>query len=1415
INLPQNLPSATNNGTPPTTIPIPPQPFQSQALAAENGGAGNIKSWATRTRSALPPRPTPAAHELQYFEVRAEKYHVIRDIMRALNVNMREVANLHLIQTSETYRHAERWCKLEVLVASAYVPELVRHMKKGLIQHLPNYSATKVLDPNAPKDFDLTLHNRVVKRIHFTSDRATSPVVKQIWAQILSDEMARLAALRVPPVPAIDTPPVVAATTPARKDAHKEVDGRWRGIWGNIKGLGLLGECAKLKWALSMLESHHFVALGEGWHNQLAALRNHPCYVGGSEMVEGRHAGGVVLLARVEVKALWTTVRTGKDWITAGTDTWSIGFVYLPPRSTPAFIHTTLTAIGDVDVLVGDLNVEMGPRRTDGTGVDRRKDLDKLEIFDEWMNRTMMSVISPEGMAIKRSSVATGLRQLRHLAHIDHIIALDRSKIAFSIIPKELIPFYKDTDATTKYTDHDILDIIIAPPSHVLYPPERGSERFRVGRLDDKKVAEQFRAAFRTLAPLLLALRNLVFVRARQAKTRAELQPILDLYDEALTAAVQEAARGTLGTYHASEVKKGDDPVGLQLEKEDGVVEALRLWKRSMRGRATAVVSEDPTKTPEEEVEEVWGEVFGSSLPEPETPDFGGTLLDELSAGPEGGFGAKQVRKALGKYPKSKSAGDDSLHARMLAELAYEVKRKRQPRRSDRANPPPFPSEIGSGDEDQTSSEHPLFNVADGRPNTTRRGSDPNLSHSLQFHLPTQPPPDSNLSANALPFVPHAKRPKAPKPPPEEFPFLYLFASLLQLARLTQLTPTRWGTSLVAMLSKLKSDDKSSPTASQLRPISLLRMFRRIFEVLLIPFLTDTNPKSWAFLHPNQAGFRKGWSCASALLAVDHYVRNGCPWAVHLDFKAAYPSPLPTTVIRELQKKGMPPSLLSIVWSLITTACVAILIVNGRTLSPLQVRKGFPQGGATSSILFDLYLDSLLYELEDSANGEGHGLYYADDGTLVAVSQIVAQRLLDVAYSWAQRMGMLFSIAKCFAIPPSSFDLHLVTLHIGGEKIPATRSTKYLGVIRTADGSDILEYTTRTTASMETTLRGLQAAGDSWRPMIRRHVLRMVCTSRIDYAAAFIHLWRLAKKTTDRTRLQVGTVDDKIAMKVLIKQENAAYTALKTHHKKALGWIIKNNSTKPKLAISMTAIPSYDDRLPLLAFGLALHIREASQYNVSRRLFQDPDLPTGPLDLIWRLRDDSILPDYDIECDIEIACGNPPVTRGEFVRRRVLRILSLPDGFALHTYIHPQSRTASLVDRVLDIQDPSSLRRALEWRKNVFGIHLKCPSCKSKFTRGHIPCITRYAPWRGPEGKLTPTELRGLRDSFAACVTDSQRAGDLMDFALGGGWSDEAEATLREWEMAMKWRWKVVLKRRTSFKVVLKKMDSFKVVLKV
>ncbi|KAK4704078.1 hypothetical protein P7C70_g2127, partial [Phenoliferia sp. Uapishka_3] len=368
---------------------------------------------------------------------------------------------------------------------------------------------------------------------------------------------------------------------------------------------------------------------------------------------------------------------------------------------------------------------------------------------------------------------------------------------------------------------------------------------------------------------------------------------------------------------------------------------------------------------------------------------------------------------------------------------------------------------------------------------------------------------------------------------------------------------------------------------------------------------------------------------------------------------------------------------------------------------------------------------------------------------------------------------------------------------------------------------------------MEATLRGLQAVGDSWRPMTRRHVLRMVCTSRIDYAAPLLHLWRLAKITTDKTRMLEGSPADKTAMKTTIKEENNAYKRLETHHKAALGWVIKHDGKKlHKLAISMTAIPSYNDRLPLLAFGLALHIRNASQYNVSQRLFNHPALPTGPLDLIWRLRDDSILPDFDEECAIERATNpdGPPLERAVFVRRRVLRILNLPDGQHLHTYIHPNSRSRSLVDRVLDIKDPASLRRALEWRKGTFGVYLTCGVCrKEKFTRRHTECMTRYAPWRHPEGEwgpegewveegeLTSVDLFQLEDSFQSCVKEAKRAGKLMDYALGGRWNGEALVTLRRWEKAMKWmEGKVALKRsgprKWSGKVVLKRSWS-KVVL--
>src|SRR5204862_5512619 len=74
---------------------------------------------------------------------------------------------------------------------------------------------------------------------------------------------------------------------------------------------------------------------------------------------------------------------------------------------------------------------------------------------------------------------------------------------------------------------------------------------------------------------------------------------------------------------------------------------------------------------------------------------------------------------------------------------------------------------------------------------------------------------------------------------------------------------------------------------NSVRPLSILPMFRRIFEGIILPFFTTESP--YSKLHPCQAGFRRGYSTLTHAAICHHSLStNFVPYAIFLDFKAAY-----------------------------------------------------------------------------------------------------------------------------------------------------------------------------------------------------------------------------------------------------------------------------------------------------------------------------------------------------------------------------------------------------------------------------------------------------------------------------------------------------------------------------------------------
>ncbi|CAD6906325.1 unnamed protein product, partial [Tilletia laevis] len=138
----------------------------------------------------------------------------------------------------------------------------------------------------------------------------------------------------------------------------------------------------------------------------------------------------------------------------------------------------------------------------------------------------------------------------------------------------------------------------------------------------------------------------------------------------------------------------------------------------------------------------------------------------------------------------------------------------------------------------------------------------------------------------------------------------------------------------------------------------MLPMFRRIFESILVRRLSPDH--DWSQLHPGQAGFRRGWSCASAQMYNHESAHTRRNIAVFLDFANAFPSVTASLVAFVLETRGAPQSTQRLVWSLLTRAAAAVLVVNGRRCRELAFQRGLTQGAICSPALFNLIIDELV-----------------------------------------------------------------------------------------------------------------------------------------------------------------------------------------------------------------------------------------------------------------------------------------------------------------------------------------------------------------------------------------------------------------------------------------------------------------------
>ena len=215
-----------------------------------------------------------------------------------------------------------------------------------------------------------------------------------------------------------------------------------------------------------------------------------------------------------------------------------------------------------------------------------------------------------------------------------------------------------------------------------------------------------------------------------------------------------------------------------------------------------------------------------------------------------------------------------------------------------------------------------------------------------------------------------------------------------------------------------------------------------------------------------QRGFRCHRGCEDNLAALitalrlrrtagPDRLRSARTHLVFVDFSKAYDRVPHAPLLQKLEALGIRGPMLGLIRETLKGNTTQIHTAHGLT-APVAVNRGLPQGHTLSPMLFAIYINDLLVELQTNKSATPvHSmadvgcLAYADDLVILADSHAQAQAQMETVRRWAHEWGMTVNLqrGKTEHMVFGQDDAPQQQLQYGLHTIVRTTSYKYLGVV--------------------------------------------------------------------------------------------------------------------------------------------------------------------------------------------------------------------------------------------------------------------------------------------------------------------------------------------------------------------------------
>ena len=304
---------------------------------------------------------------------------------------------------------------------------------------------------------------------------------------------------------------------------------------------------------------------------------------------------------------------------------------------------------------------------------------------------------------------------------------------------------------------------------------------------------------------------------------------------------------------------------------------------------------------------------------------------------------------------------------------------------------------------------------------------------------------------------------------------------------------------------------------SNFRPISILPTISKACEAVihsrLLSHCTEFN-----IISDRQAAYLKGDSTINQILYMVHKIRSA--WGnksiahgIFLDIKGAFDKIWHKGLLKKLNQIGVEGSLLSLFSSYLTNRR-QVVVVDGQVSEEKEVLAGCPQGSKLGPLLFIIYINDLINDLECEL------FLFADDTSLIAFGKDptdtanIISRDLQKIENWAEKWKVTFNADKSKDIIFSKqiFE-HQPNIIFTGEIIKRVNVVKHLGVMLTCtlDWTEQINYVCLRANRKLSCLRTVRYLSRKTLDLLYKLTIR----SLIDYGL-IIYYNNLTQKQTDR-----------------------------------------------------------------------------------------------------------------------------------------------------------------------------------------------------------------------------------------------------------------------------------------------------------